>query len=157
MKKFLLILLLIIPIGLLVSCSDDVDSPKPQTDCRMTLTFNNVAVINGVIYTTQDYPLEIESVTFYSPDGSTKEITEVEYDIDNHKESISKYSPFAGRFDTRLLSAGVHPLGVYIELLQSNNSELPDSLQYNFTVVPTVDDLPAGAELGTFTQTVKVG
>ncbi|MDE6410779.1 MAG: hypothetical protein K2K81_11150 [Muribaculaceae bacterium] len=157
MKKFILILLLLIPIGLLVSCSDDVSDPTSVADCQVTLTFNNVAVINGVIYATQDYPLEVESVNIYSPSGSTKGISEVEYSVDNHASSIAKYAPFTGRFDTRYLTAGVHPLGVLVDLIQTDNSQIPDNMQYNFTVVPTVEDLPAGAELGTFTQTFKVG
>ncbi len=156
MKKFILILLLLIPIGLLVSCSDDVTNPNPETDCQVTLTFNNVAVINGVIYATQDYPLEVESISICSNDGSTKGISEVEYSIDDHASSIAKYAPFTGRFDTRNLAEGTHPLGVYVDLLQSNNSQVSDSMQYTFTVVPTVEDLPAGIELGTFTQTVLV-
>lgn len=157
MKKFLLILLLLIPIGLLVSCSDDISDPSSDTDCQVTLTFNNVAVINGVIYTTRDYPLEVESIDAYSPDGTTKAISEVEYSIDDHEVLTAKYAPYTGRFDTRYLSAGEHPLGVYIDLLQSDLTRIPDSMQYNFTVVPTVEDLPAGAELGTFTQTFKIG
>lgn len=155
MKKLLLLLMLIIPIGLLVSCSDDVSDPT-ATDCQVTLTFNNVAVINGRIYTTQDYPMEVESVKVYSHNGSTKSISEVEYSVDNHISSVSKYAPYTGRFDTRYLSTGEHPLGVYVNLLQADDSQIPSDMQYNFTIVRTVDDLPAGAELGTFTQTVTI-
>lgn len=156
MKKTLLFLLLMLPIGLLSSCSDDVESDLPQTDTRITLTFDNVAVINGIIYTTQDYAMEIASVTFKSPDGSTRSISDVEYMVDGKRSSHSDYAPYTGRIDTRDLSEGVHPLGVYVELNQSNNTVLPDNMHYNFTVVPTVEDLPDGAELGTFTQTFRV-
>lgn len=156
MKKTLMILMLLLPIGLLVSCSDNSTTSVPETDCRITLTFDNVAVINGNIYATQDYALEIESVDFKSPDNSTKGISDVEYTVDGKIAQKAIYSPFVGRIDTRDLSTGTHPLGVHVDLIQSDNSQVPDNMEYNFIVVPTVDDLPAGAELGTFTQTFRV-
>ena len=156
MKKLLSVLMLLFPIVSLVSCSDDVESAAPQTNTQITLTFDNVAVINGKIYATQDYAMEIASVTFKSPDNSTRSISDVEYRVDGRTASHSDYAPYTGRIDTRDLSTGTHPLGIYIDLNQSNNSTLPDNMQYNFIIVPSTDDLPDGAELGTFTQTVRV-
>lgn len=157
MKKTLMLLMLIISFGTLVSCSDSSSATSvPETDCRITLTFDNVAVINGNIYATQDYALEIESVNFKSPDNSTKAISDVEYTVDGKIAQKAIYSPFVGRIDTRDLSTGTHPLGIHVELIQSDNSQVPDNMEYNFIVVPTVDDLPSGAELGTFTQTFRV-
>ncbi len=155
MKKLFLILALLLPITVLTSCSDDTEKAI-TTDCTVTVTFDNVAVINGVIYTTQDYSLEVESIAIASKSGTTKAISEVEYAIDSRVSSRAIFAPFNGRFDTRRLSAGTHTLGLFFNLLQSDNSLLPDNVQYMFTVVPTVQDLPAGAELGTYTQKFKV-
>ena len=151
-----MILLLLIPIGLLVSCSDDVDNPKEDNNATVTLTFNNVAVVNGKIYTTQDYPLEVESVKINASENSSKGIADVEYMIDGHSASKSIYAPFTGRFDTRTLSTGTHPLGIYFDIIQGDNTQTSDNMEYNFIVVPSVDDLPMDAQLGTFTQTFHV-
>ncbi|MDE6297249.1 MAG: hypothetical protein K2L89_05320 [Muribaculaceae bacterium] len=156
MKKFLLIILLLIPIGLLVSCSDDVENPKEESNATVTLIFNNVAVVNGKIYTTQDYPLEIESVKLNNPDAYSKGIYDVEYMIDGHSVSKSNYAPFTGRIDTRVLSTGTHPLGVYLDIIEGDNTQTVDNMEYNFIVVPSVDDIPMDAQLGTFTQTFHV-
>ncbi|MDE6026980.1 MAG: hypothetical protein K2G23_02780, partial [Muribaculaceae bacterium] len=68
----------------------------------------------------------------------------------------SVFAPYNGRFDTRKLDSGVHTLGMFFEIVQMDNTILPDNVQYMFTVVPTVEDLPAGAELGTYTQKFRV-
>ncbi|MDE6027987.1 MAG: hypothetical protein K2G23_07945, partial [Muribaculaceae bacterium] len=62
MKKLFAILGILLSIGLFTSCSSSEDAPKPVTDCTITVTFDNVAVVNGTIYTTQDYSLEVESI-----------------------------------------------------------------------------------------------
>ena len=157
MKKLFAILGILLSIGLFTSCtSSEEDAPKPITDCTITVTFDNVAVVNGQIYTTQDYSLEVESIVFKSASGATKSISPVEYAIDSRMSSRSVVAPYNGRFDTRKLEHGTHTLGMFFEIIQMDNSVLPDNVQYVFTVVPTVDDLPAGAELGTYTQKFRV-
>lgn len=156
MKKIITLFLMLIPVLAFSSCSSDSDDFEEVSDATVTVTFDNVAVVNGVIYTTQDYPMEVESIVFNSASGTTKAITEVEYAVDSRVTSRSLYAPFTGRFDTASLSAGTHSFGIFMALLQSNNKDIPDNIQYVFTVVPSVRDLPGGAELGTFTQTVRL-
>ena len=157
MKKLMLLLGMLLSLGLMTSCSSD-DSPlsSSTTDCNITVTFDNVAVINGVIYTTQDYPLEIESIVFSSANGTTKAISQVEYAIDSRMNSRAMFAPFTSLFDTRLLDSGNHTLGMYFGIVQLDNTVLPDNVQYVFTVVPSISDLPKGAELGTYTQRFRV-
>lgn len=155
MKKLFLILGTLLSLTVFTSCSDDAEKAI-TTDCTVTVTFDNVAVVNGVIYTTQDYSLEVESITITSASGTTKAISEVEFAIDSRVSSRAIFAPFNGRFDTRKLTSGTHTLGMFFNLLQKDNTLLPDNVQYMFTVVPTIEDLPAGAELGTYTQKFKV-
>lgn len=155
MKKLFLLLGLLLSLGLMTSCSSSEDAPV-ATDCTITVTFDNVAVVNGVIYTTQTYPLEVESISFSSSSGSTKTISQVEYAIDSRMNSRSFYAPYKGRFDTRTLETGSHTLGLFFNIVQIDNSVLPDNMQYIFQLVPTLDDLPEGAELGTYTQRFRV-
>ena len=154
MKNLFLILGLLLSLGFMTSCSSD-EAPI-TTDCNITVTFDNVAVVNGVIYTTQTYPLEVESITFSSSTGTTKSISQVEYAIDSRVNSRASYAPFKGRFDTRTLESGAHTLGMFFGIVQLDNTVLPDNVQYVFTVVPTLNDLPEGAELGTYTQKFRV-
>ena len=156
MKKLFAILGLLLTLSVFTSCSSEADAPKSTTDCTLTVTFDNVAVVNGVIYATQDYSLEVESIVFKSASGQTKAISQVEYAIDSRMNSRSIFAPFNGRFDTRRLETGTHTLGMFFEIIQMDNSILPDNMQYVFTVVPSVEDLPAGAQLGTFTQKFRV-
>ena len=155
MKKLFAILGIILSIGLFTSCSSE-DAPAPVTDCTITVTFDNVAVVNGTIYTTKDYSLEVESIVFSSSSGTTKAISQVEYAIDSRVNSRAVFAPFNGRFDTRKLETGTHTLGMFFGIVQMDNSILPDNVQYVFTVVPTIEDLPAGAELGTYTQKFRI-
>ncbi len=156
MKKLFLLLGILLSIGLFTSCSSDADAPKAVTDCNITVTFDNVAVVNGTIYTTQDYSLEVESIVFSSSSGSTKAISQVEFALDSRINSRAVFAPFNSRFDTRKLEPGTHTLGLFFGIVQLDNSVLPDNVQYMFTVVPTTQDLPAGAELGTYTQKFRV-
>ena len=155
MKKLFLILGILLSLGLMTSCSSD-EAPKMTTDCNITVVFDNVAVINGVMYTTQEYSLEVESISFTSASGATKAISQVEYAIDSRVNSRSVFAPYNGRFDTRKLETGTHTIGMFLSIMQRDNSVLPDNVQYVFTVVPSVDDLPAGAHLGTYTQKFRV-
>ena len=156
MKKLFLLLAALISLVSFSSCSSSADESPLTTDCDITVTFDNVAVVNGVIYATQDYSLKVESISFRSASGSTKSISHVEYAIDSRVSSRAVFSPFNGRFDTRLLEAGTHTLGMFFNIIQLDNTVLPDNVQYVFTVVPTRADLPAGAELGTYTQKFRV-
>lgn len=155
MKKLFLLLAALFSLAALSSCSSSEDMPI-ATDCDITVTFDNVAVVNGVIYTTQDYSLEVESIVFRSSTGTTKSISQVEYAIDSRVSSRAVFAPFTGRFDTRTLDHGTHTLGMFFNIVQLDNTILPDNVQYVFTVVPTVEDLPAGAQLGTYTQKFRV-
>lgn len=151
MKKLFTILSVILSIGFFTSCSSE-DTPVMASDCTITVVFDNVAVVNGMIYATQDYSLKVESITFSSSNGFTKAISQVEYAIDSRMNSRSVFAPFTGRFDTRRLEEGTHTLGMFFGIMQMDNSIHPDDVQYVFTVVPTVEDLPDGAELGTYTR-----
>ena len=155
MKKLFLLLAALFSLATFSSCSSSEDAPI-AADCDITVTFDNVAVVNGVIYATQDYSLEVESIVFKSSTGTTKSISHVEYAIDSRVSSRSVFSPFTGRFDTRTLESGTHTLGMFFNLVQLDNTILPDNVQYVFKVVPTVEDLPAGAELGTYPQKFRV-
>ena len=156
MKNLFLILGLLLSLGLMTSCSSSDDAPKASTDCTITVTFDNVAVVNGTIYTTQEYSLEVESVAFTSASGSTKAISQVEYAIDSRLNNRSVFAPYNTRFDTRTLETGTHTIGLFFSIMQRDNSVLPDNVQYVFTVVPSIEDLPAGAQLGTYTQKFRV-
>lgn len=155
MKKFFNILGILLSLAVFTSCSSTEEAPV-STDCNITVTFDNVAVVNGVIYTTQTYPLEVESISFSSATGSTKSISQVEYALDSRMNSRASYAPYKGRFDTRDLESGTHTLGMFFGIVQLDNTVLPDNVQYIFTVVPSVNDLPDGAELGTYTQKFRV-
>lgn len=154
MKKLFLLLSIFFTIGLLLSsCTDDTSATAQQTS--ITVTFDNVALVDGVVYTTKDYPLEIESMELTSSDGTTKCICEANYKIDDTDMMTAKFMPFSGRISTSNLSNGNHTLELSFDLLQNDNSQVPKDIMYAIVVVPTVDDLPNGAELGTLTRTFQ--
>lgn len=154
MKKLFILLSIILSAGLLVSCSSSDDVASPQTN-SITVTFDNVAVVDGVVYATRIYPLEIESMTLSASDGSTKAIAEAEYRIDSESSAKSYYKPFSGRISTTDLSAGSHTLELSFDLLQNDNTSIPEDILYAIEVVPSIDDLPNGAELGTYTRVFR--
>ncbi|MDE7414105.1 MAG: hypothetical protein K2N05_10035, partial [Muribaculaceae bacterium] len=85
-----------------------------------------------------------------------KTISQVEYAIDSRMNSRSFYAPYKGHFDTRTLETGSHTLGLFFNIVQIDNTVLPDNMQYIFQLVPSINDLPEGAELGTYTQRFRV-
>ncbi|MDE6717736.1 MAG: hypothetical protein K2J70_06055 [Muribaculaceae bacterium] len=151
MKKLFTLLFIILSVGLLVSCSNSEDVVSPQTN-QIKVTFENVAVVDGVVYTTRTYPLEIESIALNAKDGSTKAISEAKYSIDSETSTISHFTPFSGRINTTDLTAGSHTLELSFELLQNDNSSVPEDILYAIEVVPSIADLPNDAELGTYTR-----
>lgn len=79
--------------------------------------FNNVAFINGKIYATQEYSIEVNWI----------------------EDSLHIIS----RIDTRKLNIG------------RNIIILPNK-EYEYILVPTIEDLPDKAELGTYTHKFKL-
>lgn len=153
MKKLFLLLSILLSIGLLVSCSDE--SSQSISENSITVTFDNVAVVDGVVYATKDYPLKIESMVLSSSDGETKCISEAKYSIDSQAADSAFYTPFSGRIDTTDIPVGNHTLELAFDLLQNNNSTMPDDILYSIVVVDDLSDLPNGAELGTLTRTFR--
>lgn len=131
---------------LLAACSREDLTPS---SCTVTVVFNNVAIISGNMYATQDYPLTIESVECHSNDAN---IVETIYSVDSKDKQVSYYSPFKMRMDTRQLDLGTHVLAIFFN---TDNNLTVDNFQYTFTLVPTVKDLQKGAELGTYTHRFK--
>ncbi|MDE7413681.1 MAG: hypothetical protein K2N05_07855 [Muribaculaceae bacterium] len=153
MKKLFLLLSILLSVGLLVSCSDE--SSESVAENSITVTFDNVAVVNGVVYATKDYPLKINSMVLSSSDGETKCISEAKYSIDSQVSDSAHYTPFSGRINTTDIPVGNHTLELAFDLLQNDNSSVPDDIVYSIVVVDDLSDLPQNAELGTLTRTFR--
>ena len=149
MKKLFLLLTILLSAGLLVSCHDDETIKDTGS---VTVTLDNVALVNGVLYATRDYPLEIESFTLTNSSGSTKAITEVTYSLDNTEQCTTIFSPFNSVISTQNLEEGIHTLQLSYDMMQYDSSIVPDDLYYSIVIVPGTADIPNGAELGTYSR-----
>ena len=153
MKK-LLLLLFLLPLGFLGSCSDDDDNVP---DCDITVVFDNVAEVDGQLYVTQDTDFGVQSITATSTNGKKAIVANVVYAIDYLPLGGTIVEPYTATFDTQNLAVGTgHVLGIGFQILQVDKSIFNSRLSYKFNVVPTVEDIPGGAELGTYTDTFHI-
>jgi len=152
MKKLLLFLLLL-PLGFLGSCSDDDDKIP---DCDISVVFENVAVVDGTMYVTQDTNFGVQSMSAEGTNGKKTAIANVTFGIDYRPIGIVNIDPFNGVFNTSSLLPGNHVLTIAFDILQVGKSVFESSVSYKFTVVASAEDIPDGATLGTYTDTFNI-
>lgn len=150
MKK-LFYLLLLLPLAMFSSCSKDELAPFD-----MSLTLGGVTQDNGSFYVVSGENVQIGGLTVKPVGGKETAVANVMFYIDGMPIFGNPWNvtdPIS--FSTLNLPTGPHTIGVTGNLLQVDQSIQNFSANYSLVIVPTADDLPAGApETGTYTQTI---
>lgn len=140
MKK-LLYLLLLLPLGFLVSCSDEDDMPSVD----ITVTIDNAVDANGKIYIVSGEPLTVAGITAEGMGGKAAAISGVNYVLDHVGMGYTIVSPFGGSINAAYLPVGNHLFTLAFDVLQVDKSIAYAQLSTIVTVVEKESDLPDGA------------
>ena len=151
MKK--LFYLLLLPLTLLMACSDDDDISPVD----MTLTLSGVSLSNDIFYTVSGEEVTIDNLTVKSIGGESTTLANVVFDLNGVSLIGTPGNPFLGTFSTENLPAGTYSLGIRGNLLQEGSSIKIFAVSFPLTIVKNADQLPSGAQdLGTFSQTIRI-
>ena len=153
MKK-LFYLLLLLPLGFCLSCKDDNDLKSPVD---MTLTLSGVTQVDNNFYTVAGENITIEALNVKSVGGQNAAVTNLTFFVDGYPliPSFSEESTFS--FSTENLAPGTHTIGINGNLLQVDSSIQVFAVTYNFNVVDSQENLPAGApDFGSYSQTIRL-
>lgn len=151
MKKLLYILMLM-PVCFLASCSDDDDYPSVDLTVEMT----GAAGVDNVIYVVQGEEFGIESITVKSLNGNQAALTSVGYYWDGILSQVAPVAPYTITWNTSTLPVGRHLLQMQSSLLEVDKSIASALFTYTVVVVPSEDDLPDGATLGSIRDVITV-
>lgn len=149
MKKFIYLLLLLVPAFALVSCSDDDDVPNVNFE----ITFANAVEHNGDVYVVQGDIAEIQSITVTNNEaGKAAFITDAIFYWDGYYLGSSFQSPFTFEFGTTdQTPVGRHTLDITCALFAVDKSPATAVVRYPVYIVASAEDIPDEA-----TPTAKV-
>lgn len=141
MKKFLFLLLAIMPLAL-VSCHDENDLP----DVDFTVTVTGGTYVNGSIYVVQGENLVINSILVHNKEnGKAAMINSAAYYWDGYYLGTAIQPPFGFEIETtEETPLGKHSLEIVSPLLAVDKEIATSVLVYNVTIVGSADDIPAG-------------
>lgn len=152
MKK-LYYLLLLFPLSLLMSCSDD----KDFTPVDMTLTLDGVTLVNDNFYTVAGENVTIEDLTVKALGNKNTALTNVLYSFNGIPLIGVPGNPFMGTFSTENIPAGTYAINITGNLLQVDSSIKVFAVNYPITIVESAEDLPTDApDLGSYSQTIRM-
>lgn len=176
MKK-LFYLLLVLPLALMASCSDDDD--LPQVD--LTLTMSGVTQYEDAFYaiggaaaddeaatpqadtevdgdeeTLPEGVITIDGLTAKSLTNQNAAVANTVYFLDGYLLRPSFDTPYVCAINASALPVGTHTLSVTTNVLQEDKSIANAALNFPLKIVASAEDLPAGAPaIGTYSITVR--
>jgi len=144
MKKFIYLLLLLVPALSLVSCSDDDDLPN----VTFGITFANAVEYDGKVYVVQGDTAAVQSITVTNNEaGKAAFITDAVYYWDGYYAGTSFQSPFSFEFvTTDKTPVGKHTLDITCALFAVDKSPATAVVRYPVYIVASADDIPDHAQ-----------
>ena len=152
MKK-LLYLLLLLPLGFMVSCSSEDDLP----DVDIAVSFDNVVSAENTLYVVQGDTLKVKGVAVRGNDNKNAIITNVSYMWDGLLVTWNPIAPFGVNIMMDFPKPGRHVLSIYMDIAQEDKSLAYGILEYKVTVVGDSTELPAGPMPGPYTSISYMG
>lgn len=139
MKKFLA-LMLMLPMLMLVSCSDD-DLP----DVTMKVAYSGATSVDGTLYVVQDSAFTVTGLYVEAVNSKhNAAISGASYYWDFIPAGSTIVVPFAARFDTSLYSVGPHQLQIVANVLEEDCTPAVANMVLNIQIVESADDIPQG-------------
>ena len=152
MKKFYYLFLLL-PLTLLMSCSNDDDFSPVD----MTLTLGGVTLVNNNFYSVAGEKVSVENLEVKSIDGKNSAVTNVLFSLNGVPLNGVPGSPFVSSIPTENLQPGTYSIEITGNLLQVDSSIKVFAVDYSLTIVESEEDLPTDApEIGSYSQTIRI-
>jgi len=150
MKKafyYMFLLLAVLPLSSLVSCSDDDDLP----DVDFSLDISGGTSVNDTIYVVRGDTLAINSVNVVNNESGKKAIiTAATYYWDAFRLGTATQPPYGFSFPTGESTAlGKHKIVIECPVYAVDKSPAIASLFYLVKVVADSDEIPGGEDAGT--------
>ncbi len=152
MKK-LLYLLILLPLGLLASCSSDDDLP----DVNVFVSFDNVVADNNELYVVRGDTLKITSVHIKGNSTTAAIINGVNYRWDYSVLIWQPIAPYNVSFLTDKFREGPHVLSMYMDIAQVDKTLAYGVLEFKVNVVPDKASLPGSKVPGPFITDLYMG
>lgn len=140
MKKFLY-LLLMLPLFVMTSCSDDDDFP--QVD--ITISMQPASFDSNVLYVVKGQPFTVNSLSVTSLDGKAATLGQVGYYWNNVLFAVSNVSPYSVVLNTSNLPLGKNLLQIRTNIFQVDKTITAAWMSYNVMLVDSADEIPEGA------------
>ncbi len=139
MKK-LLALMLMLPMLMLVSCSDD-DLP----DVKMKVTYSGATSVDGTLYVVQDSTFSIDGLYVEAVNSKhNAALSGASYYWDFIPAGSTIVVPFGAQFDTSIYSVGPHQLQIVTNVLEEDCTPAVANVVLNIRIVESADDIPQG-------------
>ena len=144
MKKFIYLLLLLVPTFTMVSCSDEDDLPN----VKFEITFANAVEHDGTVYVVQGDTAEVKSITVTNNGaGKAAFITDAVYYWNGYCIGASFRNPFGLKLGTSSKTPiGKHILDITCALFAVDKSPATALVRYPVYVVASADDIPDQAQ-----------
>lgn len=144
MKKYIYFLLMLLPLGIMSSCSDDDDLPEVD----IIVQLDNVVDQGNRIYVVQGQPLVVTGVSAKGLGGKEALVTGVSYLWDRIEVFYTRVDPFAFSISTSAMPVGNHLLTLNMTLAQVGKPLAYSIMDIPVTVVADAADLPEGSDPG---------
>ncbi|MDE5628202.1 MAG: hypothetical protein K2I69_01430 [Muribaculaceae bacterium] len=140
MKKYLFLLLLLVPALSLVSCSDDHDLPNVD----FNFTFENAVELDGTLYVVQGETFEIASIQVINKEeGKNALITAANYYWDYYFLGSTVQPPYGFEISVEENTPlGEHLLEVECPLYAVDKEPAFAVVAFNVKVVASAEDIP---------------
>lgn len=132
--------MLMLPMLMLVSCSDD-DLP----DVTMKVGYEGATDVDGTLYVVQDSTLTITGLYVEAVNSKhNAAISGASYYWDFIPAGSTIVVPFAAAFNTALYSVGPHQVQIVANVLEEDCTPAIANMVLNVRIVESADDIPQG-------------
>lgn len=139
MKKFFY-LLLALPLGIFMSCSDDNDLP----DVGLNIQLDGCVEQGDTLYVAQGDTLTVESITLVNNTDKKGMLGVTNYYFDRLFVGSTMLQPYTFSIDSGTLPVGNHLLGIQTSIAVVDYPLCYGFAEYIVKIVPTKEDLPDG-------------
>lgn len=139
MKKYLSLLLMLLPLAFLASC--DSDDQFPQVE--LTATLSGVTQVDDVYYAVAGEPVTIDAVTCRPLIDNATALSGVDYYVNYRLLGYAPAAPFTATFTPE--QAGGYLLQMYTTILQVDKSITSACITVKIVAVASAADIPTGA------------
>lgn len=154
LKLMIMPLLVCLPVAMLVSCSDDDDTP----DVSLSISVDGATVVDDVIYVVKGETLDIASVNIVNNEqGKNALVTSAAYYFDGFRMGVVIVPPYGMKIPmANDIALGKHSMQIVCDVAAEGKALGIAAMNYIVVVVEDASDIPSGEVSTTIGSTVNV-